>query len=487
MVAHGDHQVGRLVDALDALGLSETTLLLVTSDHGGQRKALPTNGALRGYKGDFYEGGIRVPMLARWPGHVPGGSTSPGVFAGVDVVPTLLDLAGVATAGRGLEGISLLETLVGGASAPRSSPLFWEGRQSTQLYAPPESWYRFAVRRGPLKLVDHGDGRGPELYHLGIDPNETNDFAASQPGLAQELVDEYRSWRDGVARVDVRIEAGEGAARAEGDWLEFTGGALRYGQDTRLRFADGDFTFRVRVFPRRIDGEQVIAEHEGAWRLALVEGRLRLLVHHGTGGQTTIAGQTVLEAGRGTEVAFTALGAQRGYSCLHVHVDGVLESQECVQGVSVSEAPLRLGAGADGVDAFDGWMWRPEMRRNALLPDELADRDRDGVPDALDSCIGDANGPRAGSTTQLDVDGDGFGNACDADFDEDGFVGLEDFGRFREAYGTVAGDAGYDPEVDFDGNGAVGLHDYSTFRRMLGGRPGPSAIACDGTLGCYGN
>jgi hypothetical protein len=85
------------------------------------------------------------------------------------------------------------------------------------------------------------------------------------------------------------------------------------------------------------------------------------------------------------------------------------------------------------------------------------------------------------------VDGDGFGNACDADFDGDGYVGVTDFARIREAYGTEAGDPGYDAVVDFDGDGAVAWNDYGSFRRRIGRRPGPSALACGGALDCYGD
>ncbi|RMF97489.1 MAG: hypothetical protein D6727_05475 [Gammaproteobacteria bacterium] len=103
-----------------------------------------------------------------------------------------------------------------------------------------------------------------------------------------------------------------------------------------------------------------------------------------------------------------------------------------------------------------------------------ADSDGDGVPDSTDNCIDVANGPLipdAGGNSQLDADGDGYGNSCDADFDNSGFVNFADLGQFRAVFGTA------DPVADMDGNGFVNFADLALFRNAFGAPPGPSGIA----------
>jgi hypothetical protein len=106
------------------------------------------------------------------------------------------------------------------------------------------------------------------------------------------------------------------------------------------------------------------------------------------------------------------------------------------------------------------------------------DGDADGAPDADDNCAGLAN------ADQTDSDADGYGNACDFDFDNDGTVGITDFSRFRAAFGTSTGGAGYDAVADSDADGAIGLEDFVVFRAHLGSAPGPSGLACAGVVPC---
>src|SRR5262249_10119704 len=111
-------------------------------------------------------------------------------------------------------------------------------------------------------------------------------------------------------------------------------------------------------------------------------------------------------------------------------------------------------------------------------PVPAADLDGDGVPDAEDDCVDIPN------ASQLDSDGDGYGNACDADYDNDGIVGVADWARFSQAFGSTLGSPSYDPVLDSDGDGAIGTPDLLVLDRSFGKAPGPSGLSCAGTIPC---
>ena len=173
MVTRLDRQVGSVLDKLDALGLAENTVVFFTSDNGSIdfrpiAKAFRGNGPLRGYKTDLYEGGIRVPMLVRWPGKIePGVSDFPWAFW--DFLPTAAELAGV-TAPAGLDGQSIVPTLLGGAQEPPAF-LYWENGGAR------------AMRLGDWKVVRPAADAPLELYNLASDPGETTDVAAANAEL----------------------------------------------------------------------------------------------------------------------------------------------------------------------------------------------------------------------------------------------------------------------------------------------------------------
>ncbi|KAB8169948.1 sulfatase-like hydrolase/transferase [Streptomyces sp. 3MP-14] len=179
MLESVDQQVGRIAEALAELGLDRDTLLLVTSDNGGPYR--DANQPLRGGKGELYEGGIRVPLIAHWPGRVRGGRSEDTPVSTIDVLPTALDLAGGRPGRHRFDGVSLAPVLTG-AGRLRRDELFWVYPHfigSTHPHA--------AVRSGRYKLVRYfRDGRA-ELYDLARDPGETTDLSARHPGRARAL------------------------------------------------------------------------------------------------------------------------------------------------------------------------------------------------------------------------------------------------------------------------------------------------------------
>jgi len=190
MVGRLDRDVGRLLDLLDELELAEDTLVVFTSDNGptydriggSDSDFFASSGPFRGRKGSVYEGGIRVPLIARWPGRVSPGGTNDEPCALWDLFPTLCDLGGVPAGDRPpTDGVSLARALAGGAVPSRTEPLYWELRS----YGGQQ-----ALRDGRWKLVRRGlagDAPTSELYDLRLDPSETRDLAGEHPDVASRL------------------------------------------------------------------------------------------------------------------------------------------------------------------------------------------------------------------------------------------------------------------------------------------------------------
>ncbi len=185
MITHLDSDVGRLLSALQKYGIDENTLVLFTSDNGPHREGgydpdfFNANGPLRGIKRDLYEGGIRVPLIARWPGHVPAGTTSDHISYFGDMMATFADLTDV-PAPDSLQSISLVPTLLGNPDEQRPhNYLYWE------FY---EQGSRQAVRMGNWKAIRQPMFSGPtELYNLETDLGEEDNVAEEDPEVVAEL------------------------------------------------------------------------------------------------------------------------------------------------------------------------------------------------------------------------------------------------------------------------------------------------------------
>ncbi len=178
-----DFALGQLMDALEERGLSENTLLFFTSDNGpeGQsEKNGGSTGGLRGRKRNDYEGGIRVPGVVRWPGHIKPGTVSDVPVIGSDIFATVLDVCGVALpADRTIDGVSMVPAFEGKA-VERKTPMFWR----THVSGPDD---RVAMRMGDWKLVGDETLTAFQLYDMSRDWKEKNDLAAQMPEKTEEL------------------------------------------------------------------------------------------------------------------------------------------------------------------------------------------------------------------------------------------------------------------------------------------------------------
>jgi arylsulfatase A-like enzyme len=190
MVTRMDRDIGRILALLGELGLERNTLVIFTSDNGGAQSKgadsefFGSNGPFRGHKGLIYEGGIRVPLIARWPGKIDPGTTTEHPSAFWDFLPTAAEIAGVDPP-EDVDGISYLPTLLG-LDQPEHEYLYWEFKaDGTPMQA---------VRMGDWKAVKLG-GEPIELYNLAEDPGERNDLAEANPNRVQRAEQILRNAR----------------------------------------------------------------------------------------------------------------------------------------------------------------------------------------------------------------------------------------------------------------------------------------------------
>ena len=187
MVTCLDDQVGELISLLKELNLDRNTLVIFSSDNGPHLEGgadpdyFNSNGPFRGYKRDVYEGGIREPMIAWWPGTITGGRTTDLLSAFWDVMPTLLDLAGVVPP-AGIDGISMLPTLLGKSTQKKHDYLYWEFHEQKGKQAVRAGKWK-AVR---LNLADK-DNCTTELYDLEKDPGEEKNLAGQYPSIVKKM------------------------------------------------------------------------------------------------------------------------------------------------------------------------------------------------------------------------------------------------------------------------------------------------------------
>ena len=200
MVQSVDESVGRILSRLDDLGLAENTVVIFMSDNGGlstlagERVGPTTNSPLRAGKGWLYEGGIRAPMIIRWPGRVAPGAECQVPVQSTDFFPTMVDMVGAsAVSSAPLDGSSLMPLLTGSGDLPRDA-LFWHFPHYHGSGNRPSG----AVRMGRWKLLEWYEDGAVELYDLVADPGEREDLAGTEPGKVGELLDRLISWRGEV-------------------------------------------------------------------------------------------------------------------------------------------------------------------------------------------------------------------------------------------------------------------------------------------------
>ena len=197
MVQHMDTKIGRILDKLDELKIADNTLVLFTSDNGAAYEGFI--GDLKGGKTDLHEGGIRVPMIARWPGKIPAGKTSDAFGHTNDLLPTFCEAAGLDLSKElNVDGLSLLPHLKGGSppSDTDRGTVFWQlnlYKHMQRHYPKPEPYATEVAKQGKWKLLAL-KGKPVELFDVESDPNELQNVIDNHPDLVTSLTAELKDW-----------------------------------------------------------------------------------------------------------------------------------------------------------------------------------------------------------------------------------------------------------------------------------------------------
>ena len=215
MVYEMDEGIGRLLDKVDALGIAENTIIWFLSDNGGMKRT-SDNRPLKGAKGSSYEGGIRVPMLVKWPGKTPVGVVMDKPVTSLDIGATAIAMAGGDPVAAGLHGKDVRPYMTGQSTEAPHDVLYWHtGKSSTE---------NGVIREGDYKLIFKGDKKEIELYNLKEDLGEATNIASSYPERVQAMVARLKEWNKD--RKPNLWSQSEVIQYAEYEWLK---GSMHYG------------------------------------------------------------------------------------------------------------------------------------------------------------------------------------------------------------------------------------------------------------------
>ncbi|MCA9792986.1 MAG: sulfatase-like hydrolase/transferase [Candidatus Eremiobacteraeota bacterium] len=381
MVTDVDREVGRLVDAIDALGLGENTLILVVSDNGG----LPDGGGgrdaarqaklIRAYKGTVFEGGVRVPCIARWTGHIPAGRLNSSVASSRDLVPTIAQLAG-ASLPSGVTGQNLVPVVTQDTTLSQDQFFIY---QAYMTYADAKAagadldhLDQFALRSGNFKLIRGPSSNKTFLYDLGAGPGgEFADLSGANPAVVADLMTRFTAWQTHIADIPFSETVINGVRT-----IPFT---------TQLDFADGNFTFAADVESNAANQLGVIAHKAGSWTLFWINGRINLKLWDDrpdkpfADREVNLVGPLVT-TGVKHRVGFSVYALPEDNQLVSLSVDGVAVARlipdqypagQTLFAVNRSDEPITLGARGDGTQMFDGTIANLHLSALALPPDEL--------------------------------------------------------------------------------------------------------------------
>ncbi|GMU57325.1 MAG: hypothetical protein AMXMBFR33_64710 [Candidatus Xenobia bacterium] len=379
MISNLDREVGRLVDHIDSLGLGANTLIVFISDNGGIRAGRTRNlrrqAVMRGWKDALYEGGVHVPMIARWPGRIPAGTVNATVCSSLDLLPTFASFSGAVPPG-GIEGRDLSSNLTRGSWSPAPdlfwvAPRFYSYADAKAAGASYEQLDQFAIRSGNFKLVRGPDQSQPGLYDVSTFQGEFTDLSASNPALVASLLARYKSWHATESRVPAVLTT--------------VGTTLAVPFDSRFDFADGDFTFSIDAMTTNLTQRRTLAARPGCWELNWIDDRVRLKLYDdrpGTLEERAVYLQTQpLTSGQIHRISFSVYGQTwRSNRILSLYVDGALAQRllpdayppgKSFYAATPSDQPITVGSRPDGTARFLGTVSPPRIFTLALPVDEL--------------------------------------------------------------------------------------------------------------------
>ena len=440
-IAWMDYQIGRLIEAIDAADPSGNTLIIFTSDNGAPLRSYtantgtspPTwtpNGALRGEKRDLFEGGIHVPMIARWPAaNLNEGTTNNELIVGYDFLPTFLAAAGITTvSGDDFVGVSFMNPLLGSGPLPaRFQPLIWEQRNIDFLY----SWSRYDLlttlddEQNLYAVIDYGfnrklvSGREPahnlfaptqvtphlfDLTYIDISQDgeaDTLDLLPAEATTQAAMETDYRLWRQRVGRLPVEFNLASSTADITDGCIDFEAGEqfAELIHHDLIAFREGDFSFQTQLeldSPPVATGA-VIAEHPGSWKMSLLPTatpnsvlvKLDIQAKNAGYERPGLPGDVITLNGTfncavpcSANIAFTVLGIVYFESSARLYIDGETVDEFYGNGLSApyfrevyaaGTETVFLGNNSTGQSPIDGRLIDPRFFTLNLTPAEVVD------------------------------------------------------------------------------------------------------------------
>lgn len=346
MVAHLDDRIGDVLQALNTTGQRDGTIVVFASDNGGTNNYLDNNAPFAGHKMEYFEGGVRTPLLISWPGKAPAGLVAGGTASIMDIYPTLATLARL-PAPTGVDGRTLLDNK--GALIEKSSPrsLFWElGNLVDVSYSVLSSDGRWRLYREWLG--------GTKLLDLQENPTTNVDVAASHPDIVRQLQSEYDSWKTGIAHLNVTMHK-----------RDAQGHGILTGDDLQRAVDLGEFTIALGITPakRATAKSQVILEQDPTLKIDTDDSGLHVQL------QGLSATLPSLPEARCTSLVITGFinrpiaKNDAPASTLNIYLDGKkVSSIEKAATYSASanlQAATFVGSAHDGSQKFDGALSPP--------------------------------------------------------------------------------------------------------------------------------
>lgn len=272
-IASLDRSVGMLLDVLEEASLKDNTIVIFTSDNGGlhvpegHKEPVTHNGPYRAGKGYLYEGGLRVPLILRWPGHIAAGRVTDTPVSLMDVMPTLLEATGIEVSKSvgPVDGQSLVRLLTTEEAKPAESErmFFWHLPHYTNQGSRPAS----AVRRGRWKLhVDLETGKA-QLFDLESDVGERIDVASQNPAVVQELTEGLIAWKRAVGAQECKANPSWSAEAHHALYVDRDPSELRGGESTSVRIGEDWAEWRRAMNSAVAGGVPSLKPTEGSIRL----------------------------------------------------------------------------------------------------------------------------------------------------------------------------------------------------------------------------
>ncbi len=434
LYSQADENIGRVLDFIDSDPyLKKNTIVLLGSDNGGAEKPHPKrlggNGAVRGFKTDVFEGGIRLPLYVRWPERTQEGVQNNTILSVVDILPTLAELAG-ATAPSNLPGKSFAGIIKGTANTiHRATPLFWSHKTSNEHVDTTDGnvHISYAVRDGKWKLVyEPLDKVTSYLFNMdrGIKERGSDDISASNPAKTRELEDKYLQWYLRTSRISTDMLSKVGSVTASSGTYAFSGsgGAVNLRNKLAFNTTRLDLTFIARITPSGRKGKnRVIARHDSSWELKLNSNNNLELTTTGSDGTTRrVVGSTIFENGETYDVAFSLYAFKSLDTVARLYsrkASGttplLLESESEVRPPRSNDNTVTVGAGRNNsTSMFIGVIKNVRMYKAPLTSAQILHVASSGSSDITSCSLGGSTVRNGSTVTAYATATVPFGNTC---------------------------------------------------------------------------